>query len=56
MIDPHLGKGLPIAVANPIIKKMPYKSLLQMKEIVKEPKYIEKGKTSKYKKYLAEAR
>ena len=55
MIDPHLGSELPVSVANPMIKRMPYKSLLKMKKMVKEPKYIEKGKISKYKKLVETA-
>jgi hypothetical protein len=48
MIDPDLGKGIPKSAANHRISTMPYKSLMKMKKMVKDPKYIEKGKTSKY--------
>ncbi len=51
MIDPDLGKGLPIFLANPMIKTMPYKSLLKMMKIMKNVKYIEAGKTSRYLKF-----
>jgi ribosome-associated toxin RatA of RatAB toxin-antitoxin module len=49
VIDPHLGSGIPASVANPMIKEMPYKSLLKMMKMVKISSYIEKGKTSRYK-------
>ena len=55
MIDPDLGDGLPKFVANPMIKTTPFKSLKRMMKIVKDPKYIEEGKTSKYFKLVEEA-
>ena len=55
MVDPDLGKGVPKGIANSTIKKTPYKSLKNMMKIVKEPKYVEAGKTSKYNKYAEEA-
>lgn len=50
MIDPHLGNGLPASVANPMIKDMPYKTLLKMIKMTNLPAYIEKGKSSRYAK------
>ena len=51
MIDPDLGKGVPSGIANATIKKIPFKSLLKMKNImIKKSKYIESAKTSKYNK------
>jgi hypothetical protein len=49
MIDPDLGKGIPISVANHRISTMPYKSLMKMKKMVRDPQYIDKGNSSKYK-------
>jgi hypothetical protein len=50
MIDPDLGKGITTYAANPMIKKMPLKSLEKMKLMVKESKYLERGKVSRYNK------
>jgi hypothetical protein len=50
MIDPDLGKGVPVGIANATIKKIPYKTLKNMMKMVKEKKYIETAKTSKYNK------
>ena len=50
MIDPDLGNGIPKSAANNVIKKMPFKSLEKMKLMVKEPKYLERGKVSRYNK------
>jgi hypothetical protein len=50
MIDPDLGKGVPAGIANATIKKIPFKSLKNMKKMVKLSKYIEPAKTSKYNK------
>jgi hypothetical protein len=54
MVDPDLGDGLPKFIANPKIKNTPFKSLKRMMKVVKEPKYIEAAKTSKYNKYAEE--
>jgi len=54
MIDPDLGDGLPKFITNPKIKDTPLKSLKRMMKIVKDPKYIEAAKTSKYYKYAEE--
>jgi hypothetical protein len=51
MIDPDLGEGIPKFVANPMIRNSPLKSLKRLMKMVKEPKYIEAGKTSKYNKF-----
>ncbi|MCX5847897.1 MAG: START domain-containing protein [Deltaproteobacteria bacterium] len=55
MIDPDLSKGLPLVVANATIKKTPYKSLKRLMKIVKQPKYVEAAKTSKYNKAVEDA-
>lgn len=55
MVDPDLGQGVPKGIANSTIKKTPYKSLKNMMKIVKEPKYVEAAKTSKYNKYAEDA-
>ena len=55
MVDPDLGKGVPKGIANSTIKKTPYKSLKNMMKIVKDPKYVEAAKTSKYNKYAEDA-
>jgi hypothetical protein len=55
MVDPDLGEGLPKFIANPLIKTTPLKSLKNMMKIVKDPKYIEEGKTSRYNKLVEEA-
>lgn len=55
MIDPDLGEGLPHFIANPMIKTTPLKSLKRMMKFLKNPKYIEAGKTSKYNKLVEDA-
>lgn len=55
MIDPDLDKSLPVGIANSMIKTTPYKSLKRMMKVLKNPKYIEAAKTSKYNKYVEEA-
>ena len=52
MIDPDLGKGVPIGVANNTIKSTPFKTLKKMKKMVKLSKYVESAKTSKYNKFV----
>ena len=51
MIDPDLGKGIPIGIANNTIKSTPLKTLKKMTKMVKLSKYIESAKTSKYNKF-----
>ena len=55
MIDPDLGKGLPKFFANQLIKTNPYKSLKRMMKMLKDNKYIQEAKTSKYNKLVEEA-
>lgn len=55
MIDPDLGDGLPLFIANPMIKDTPLKSLKKMMKVVKEKKYIEAGKKSRYFNLVEEA-
>jgi len=55
IINPNLGGKVPGAFANHRIKELSYKTMLGMKRIVKEPKYIEAAKTSKYRKLLDES-
>lgn len=50
MIDPDLGSGVPTGIANSTIKKLPYKTLKNMRKMVKKSKYIEEARTSKYNK------
>jgi len=52
MIDPDLGKGVPIGVANNTIKSTPFKTLRKMTKMVKLNKYVESAKTSKYNKFV----
>ncbi len=52
MIDPDLGKGIPIGVANNTIKSTPFKTLRKMTKMVKLSKYVESAKTSKYNKFV----
>jgi hypothetical protein len=54
MIDPDLGAGLPKGIANGKIKDTPIKSLKKLMKMVKNPKYIEAAKTSKYNKLVEE--
>jgi hypothetical protein len=54
-IDPDLGPGVPVGVANSTIKGIPYKSLEGMIKMAKNNKYIESAKTSKYNKLITEA-
>jgi len=51
MIDPDLGKGIPIGIANNTIKSTPLKTLKKMTKMVKLSKYVEPAKTSKYNKF-----
>ena len=55
MIDPDLGDGIPASIANLIIKTTPLKSLKRMMKILRNPKYLEAAKTSKYNKYVEDA-
>ena len=55
MIDPDIGKGVPLSIANSLIKKTPYKSLKKMMKEVKKSKYIESAKTNKYNKMVEDA-
>ena len=50
MVDPDLGKGLPVGIANGMIKTTPLKTLKKLMKMVKKPHYIEAAKTSKYNK------
>lgn len=54
-INPDLGKGVPVGIANSTIKGIPYKSLEGMKRMVKLNKYTESAKTSKYNKMITDA-
>jgi hypothetical protein len=51
MIDPDLGKGIPIGIANNTIKSTPLKTLKKMMKMVELNKYVEPAKTSKYNKF-----
>lgn len=51
MIDPDLGKGIPIGIANNTIKSTPLKTLKKMMKMVALNKYVEPAKTSKYNKF-----
>lgn len=55
MIDPNLGPGLPVGIANSTIEKLPYKSMLGMMKMVKKQKYIDASRTSKYRKLIDQA-
>lgn len=55
IIDPDIGKGVPLSIANRLIKKTPYKSLKKMMKEVKKSKYIESAKTNKYNKMVEDA-
>ncbi|MBP7735905.1 MAG: hypothetical protein KA369_08030 [Spirochaetes bacterium] len=55
LIDPDLGPGVPVGIANSTIKSIPAKSMEKMKLMVKHPNYVEPAKTSKYNKLLTEA-
>lgn len=55
MVDPDLSKGLPKGIANDTIEKTPFKTLKKMMKVVKDPKYVEAAKTSKYNKYAEDA-
>lgn len=54
MIDPDLGKGIPVSIGNMKIKKTPYKTLMNLMKMAKMSKYIEAAKTSKYNRFFAE--
>lgn len=54
-IDPDLGKGVPVGIANNTIKGIPVKTLAGMKKMAKLQKYIDAGKTSKYNKMISDA-
>ncbi|MBN2159977.1 MAG: hypothetical protein JW807_11330 [Spirochaetes bacterium] len=51
-IDPNLGPGLPVGIANSTIKKNTYKSIAGMRKMVKKQKYIDGAKKSKYRKMI----
>jgi hypothetical protein len=55
MIDPNIGAGVPKVFANMTIKGTPLKTLKKMMKMAKEPKYIERAKTSKYLKMVEDA-
>lgn len=55
MIDPDLGAGLPVSLSNSMIKDLPYKSMQGLKKMVKQPKYLEAAKKSKYRKLIDQA-
>ncbi|OHD64198.1 MAG: hypothetical protein A2176_00995 [Spirochaetes bacterium RBG_13_51_14] len=48
MIDPDLGKGLPVGMSNGIIKDTPYKTMMNLMKMVKLQKYIDSASKSKY--------
>lgn len=50
LIDPDLGKGLPAGITNAFIKKIPYKSIVNMRAMAQSKKYVERAKLSKYAK------
>ncbi|MCE5211733.1 MAG: hypothetical protein LLG40_09285 [Deltaproteobacteria bacterium] len=50
MVDPDLGEGLPVGIANGMIKTTPFKTLKNLMKMAKKSKYIEAAKTSKYNK------
>lgn len=50
MVDPDLGEGLPVGIANSMIKTTPFKTLKNLMKMAKKSKYIEAAKTSKYNK------
>ena len=50
MVDPDLGEGLPVGIANGMIKTTPFKTLKKLMKMAKKSKYIEAAKTSKYNK------
>lgn len=54
IIDPDLGKGLPVSVANRSIKSTPLKTLNRMASMVKQKSYIDSAKDSKYAKFVEE--
>ncbi len=54
MVDPDLGPGVPTGIANSKIKTTPFHSLKNMMKKVKDSKYIEAAKTSKYNKMAEE--
>jgi hypothetical protein len=54
-IDPDLGRGVPVSIANSTIAGIPPKTLAGMAKMVKLPKYIDSAKTSKYNKMINDA-
>lgn len=50
LIDPDLGSGMPAGIANTFVKKIPYKSIVNMRRVATEKKYVERAKLSKYAK------
>lgn len=50
MIDPNLNKGIPSGAANGKIKLTPFKTLQNMKKMVKLSKYVSPAKTNRYHK------
>jgi len=54
MVDPDLGPGLPVGIANNLIKSTPLKTLKNLKKMVKKSKYVDAAKNSKYSKMAEE--
>lgn len=54
LIDPDLGKGLPVGISNSTIRKIPFRSMVGMRKMATEKKYVEGAKSSKYAKRMEE--
>lgn len=52
MLDPDLGRGIPAAAANNLIKATPLMGLKKMAEMAKKRKYVEAAKKSRYAKLV----
>ncbi len=55
LIDPDLGPGLPTALSNANIRKIPLRSMEGMMKMAKNKKVIEAAKNSKYARWVEEA-
>jgi hypothetical protein len=55
MLDLDVGAGVPPPVANAIIKRIPYKSMVGLARMATEKLYVESAKTTRYAKIVDDA-
>ncbi len=55
MLDMNVGSGVPPAIANAILKQIPYKSMMGLRKMAASKKYQHAARTSKYARYVEDA-